>query len=57
MLLQNVAFFCSWIIFPGVNSGKDSNYCSNCGISLGDSLSRNSLDSSGFAVGEVYSAS
>ena len=54
MLLQNVSFFCSLIIFSGVSSGKDINYCSKCGISLGDALSRDSLGSSGCVPGKLF---
>ena len=35
------------INFSGVNSGRDTIFSSKCGISLGDMLSRDSLDSSG----------
>ena len=54
MLLQNVSFCCSWIIFSGVNSGRDINFCSKCGISSGDILSRDSLDSSVYVTGKVF---
>ena len=54
ILLQNVSFYCSWIIFSGDNSGKDINFCSNCEISSGDTICRDSLDSSGCVVGTVF---
>ena len=56
MFLKNASFFCRVIIFSGVKSGRDINSCSNCGISFGDALSRDTLDSSGFAVGKVFCA-
>ena len=54
MLLQNVSFFCSLLIFSGVNSGKDINFCSHCGMSSEDVLSRDILDSSGCVAGKVF---
>ena len=49
-------FFCSLIIFSGVNSGNDINFCSNHAISLGDALSRDSWDSSDCVAGKVFCA-
>ena len=50
-------FFAVELFFSGVNSGKDINFCSKCGISSGDTLSRDSLDSSVCVTGKVLSVS
>ena len=54
MLVQNVLFFCNVIIFSGVSSGKDINLCPDLGISSGDGLSRDSLDSSDCMAGKLF---
>ena len=46
IFLQNMSFFCSFITFSGVNSGRDIKFCSNCGMSVGDVFSSDSLTSS-----------
>ena len=46
MFLQNVSFFCSFATFSDVNFGRDIKFCSNCGMSLGNTLSSDSLISS-----------
>ena len=38
-------FFGSWVIFSGVNLGRDINFCSKQGTSLGDTSSKDSSGS------------
>ena len=57
MLLQNVSLFCSFVTLFGVNSSKNIRFCFNCGMSVGDPFSRDSLDSSLCAMGKSYNAS
>ena len=42
-VLQNVSFFCSFVTFLDVISGRDIKFCSNCGMSAGDAFSSNML--------------
>ena len=54
MSLQNVSFFFHLIIFSGVSSGMNINFCSNLGLSSGHALSRDSLDSSNCMAGKLF---
>ena len=49
-----MSFFCNLIIFSGVSSGKDIKFSSNFGISSGDVLLRDSLDSSVCMSGKLF---
>ena len=57
MLVQNVLFFCSFITLSQVNSGRDIRFCSKCGISVGDTFSRDILVLLVCAVGKSCNAS
>ena len=46
MFLQNMSFCCSFITFSGINSGRDIMFCTNCGMSVGNAFSSDSLTSS-----------
>ena len=44
--LQNVSFFCNFVTFSDVDSGRDIKFCPNCGISVANAFSSDSLTSS-----------
>ena len=41
-----MSFFCSVITFSSINSNRDIKFCSNCGMSVSDTFSSDSLVSS-----------